>query len=76
VSNYLDEAQVEILTMGYLRHIGYVCTFGSDTSPVGPPSERNDYDQVVLLGRLQTALENINPQISPDAEKLVEEACV
>lgn len=38
--SYLDEAQVEIVTMVYLRDIGYVCTFGPDISPNIPPDAR------------------------------------
>jgi type I restriction enzyme, R subunit len=76
VSIYLDEAQIEIVTMDCLCDIGYLCTFGPDISPVGPPSEHNDYYQVVLVENLQIAIENINPQISPDAEKFIEEAYV
>jgi type I restriction enzyme R subunit len=82
--SYLDEAQVEIVTMDYLRDIGYGGTFGPDISPDlpapgssrqagGPACERIDYDQVVLVGRLQTAIENINPNIPPDVEILARE---
>jgi type I restriction enzyme R subunit len=76
VSIYLDEAQIEIVTMDYLRDIGYVCTFGPDISPGGQACERRDYDQVVLIGRIQNAIENINPNITPDTEKFVEEASI
>jgi type I restriction enzyme R subunit len=74
VSSYLDEAQVEIVTMDCICDIEYLCTFGPDISPDGPTCERNDYEQVVLIGRLQNALENINLNLSPDREKFVEEA--
>lgn len=76
MSSHLDEAQVEIVTMDCLCDIGYLCTFGPVISPDGPTCERNDYGQVVLIGRLQNALENINLNLPPDREKFVEEAGV
>lgn len=47
--------------------LGWRTTFGPAISPDGAAPECEDYDQVVLLGRPQTALENINPNIPPDA---------
>jgi len=72
--SYLDEALYGIVTMDYLRNIGYGFTFGPDISPDGKACERQDYDQVVLIDRLQTTLENINPNIPPDGGKFHEEA--
>lgn len=54
-------------TLGWFKSLGWQNAFGPDISADGPAFEREDYDQVVLLGRLQTALENINPNIPPDA---------
>jgi hypothetical protein len=59
--------------------------FGSDISPDLPAPgssrqagctacERQDYNQVVLIRRLQIALANINPNIPPDGGKFHEEA--
>ena len=72
MSNYLGQAQVEIVMMDSLAYIGYLCAFGPDISTDGPACERKDYDQVVLIGRLQIALENINPIIQPDKKNLPE----
>jgi len=72
--NYLDEVQFDIVTMDYLRNIGYGCTFSPHISPDGPSCERGDYEHVVLIDRLQTTLENINPNIPPDGWKFHEEA--
>ena len=72
------EERLEQTTIAWFHDLGYGIALGSDISPdlpapgaarqAGDPAyERKDYDQVVLLGRFQTALGNINPNIPPDA---------
>ena len=68
---YLDEAQVEIVAVGYLRDLGYEYIHGPQIAPDGETPERADYGQVVLVGRLRRALERINPEVPPEA---IEEA--
>src|SRR5690606_23383841 len=68
---YLDEAQVEIVAVGYLRDLGYEYIHGPQIGPDGETPERADYGQVVLVGRLRRALERINPEVPPEA---IEEA--
>ena len=58
---------MEQTALDWFQFLGWQTAFGPDISPDGATCEREDYDQVVLLGRLQTALENINPNIPPDA---------
>jgi type I restriction enzyme, R subunit len=50
-----------------INHLGWHTAFGPDISPDGTAPERDDYDRVVLIERLKTALVNINPKIPPDA---------
>jgi len=69
--NKISETTIEQTTLDWFESLGWQTAFGPDISPDGTACERQDYDQVVLLGRLQAALENINPNIPPDA---VEEA--
>lgn len=68
---YLDEAQVEIATVDYFRELGYEYTQGVHIAPDGEAPERDDYSQVVLVGRLRDALTRINPGVPDDA---IEEA--
>ena len=63
----IDENQLEQSAIGWFREMAWQTAFGPDISSDGPACEREDYDRVVLLGRLQTALENVNPNIPPDA---------
>jgi len=62
-----SETTLEKTALDWFENLGWQTAFGPDISPDGPACERQDYDQVVLIGRLQTALENINPNIPPDA---------
>lgn len=61
MNHYLDEAQLEIATVGYFRELGYEYAFGPDIAPDGEAPERSDYGQVVLVGRLRAAMGRINP---------------
>ena len=63
----ITENALEQTTLGWFESLGWRTTFGPDISPDGAAPEREDYDQVVLFGRLQTAPENINPNIPPNA---------
>ncbi|MCL4692077.1 MAG: type I restriction endonuclease subunit R, partial [Candidatus Hydrogenedentes bacterium] len=60
VTNYLDEAQVEIATVDYFRELGYEYVHGPSIAPDGEAPERADYGQVVIVGRLRAALGRIN----------------
>jgi len=65
--NKLGENTLEITALEWLSSIGWHTAFGPDISPDGTAPERDDYDRVVLIERLKTALVNINPKIPPDA---------
>ena len=71
--NHLDEAQLEIAVCDWLRAepLGWEYAHGPTLAPDGKSPEREDYGQVVLVGRLQNALERINPSIPAEA---IEEA--
>jgi len=54
--SYLDEAQVEIVTVDYFRELGYEYIHGPQIAPDGDAPERADHGQVVLPGRLRDTL--------------------
>ena len=72
-----SETALEKTVLDWFESLGWQTAFGLDIGPDlsasptrqagGPACERQDYDQVVLIDRLQIALENINPNIPPDA---------
>ena len=63
---HMTEEQLEQTALDWFASLGWQIAFGPDISPGGPACERTDYDQVVLIDRLHTALSNINPDIPPD----------
>jgi type I restriction enzyme, R subunit len=63
----LTETALELTVLDWLSSLGWHTAFGPDISPDGAAPERDDYDRVVLIERLKTALVNINPKIPPDA---------
>lgn len=65
--NKTSETALEQTALDWFESLGWQTAFGPNISPDGLACERGDYDQVVLLGRFQTALENINPNIPSEA---------
>ena len=63
----ITESVVEQTALAWFESLGYSVDSGPAISPGEPGAEREDYDQVVLTGRLRTALENINPNIPASA---------
>ena len=59
------ESDVEEAALEWLAGLGYARLHGPDISPEGSAPERGSYDQVLLEGRLRTALRRLNPQL-PD----------
>ena len=59
----ITESAVEETALDWFLNLGYQPVFGPDISPDGMACERADYGQVILIARLRTALENINPSI-------------
>ncbi len=77
MSNYIDEAQVEIVTVDYFRALGYEYIHGPDIAPDREAPQRRDYVQVVLTRRLRDTLlpKLLSGEIEvPEAEAVAEEA--
>ena len=71
MTSYLDEAQIEIATIEWLKELGYQYAHGPAIAPDGTAPERTSYADVILVDRLRAALTTINPKIPTEA---VEEA--
>ena len=61
------ESHLEEAAMEWFGELGYETAFGPDLAPDGPYPEREDYGDVLLVGRLRGALERLNPKLSEDA---------
>lgn len=66
LSSYNEET-VELAALEWLSQLGYETLFGPDIAPEMPAAERESYGEVVLAGRLRTALETLNPSATREA---------
>ncbi|WP_433692833.1 type I restriction endonuclease subunit R [Herbaspirillum seropedicae] len=65
----MTEDQLEQETLGWLNEVGYSVLNGPDIAYGGPNPERSDYHQVLLLSRLKTAIDRLNPMIPASARE-------
>jgi len=70
----MTESVVEDVALAWLESLGYAVLYGPDISPDGgtltpalSQGERGSYSQVVLEGRLRSALARLNPKLPPEA---------
>ena len=61
------EADLEVLVLEFLAGEGWEVVHGSEIAPGEPGAEREDYREVVLAGRLRSALARLNPTLPADA---------
>jgi type I restriction enzyme R subunit len=66
VSLLITEANLEDLVLEFLREEGWQTAYGPNIAPGEVAAERNDYREVVLAGRLQDALQLLNPDLPAD----------
>ena len=67
MTTVISETTVEDAAMMWLEELGYEAAFGPDISPGGAHPERDSFSDVVLPGRLRSALFRINPHLPKDA---------
>ena len=61
----------------WFKEIGYVTMFGPDIAPEAPNEERKNYSDIILMGRLRSAIEKINKGISIEAlEETIRKLCL
>ncbi len=61
----ITESDVEEIALDILTELGYERIYGPDISKDGKNPERINYTDVVLIDRFRSAIERLNPQISP-----------
>lgn len=64
---FLSEAQVEQTVLAQLASLGYALATDAVIGPDGKAPEREAYADVVLVGRLVSAIERLNPSIPSEA---------
>ena len=65
----MTEDQLEHEALGWLADVGYNLVYGPDIASDGPAPERDNYRQVMLTGRLRTAIERLNPGVPAAARE-------
>ena len=61
------ESDLEELVLEFCRGVGWGVLFGPSVAPGEPGAERSDYREVVLTGRLRSAVMRLNPGLPGDA---------
>ncbi len=64
----ISENTIESFAIELLTQLGYEYFYGPDIAPDGENPERESYDQVLLITRLQNAVKGINHGIPADAQ--------
>ncbi len=64
MTNRLTESLIETYAIELFEDLGYESIYAPDIAPDGDAPERSRYDEVLLIGRLKTALKRINPGAS------------
>ncbi len=61
------EAGLEAVVLGLLDRLGWSVRYGPEIAPGELAAEREDYREVVLIGRLRDAVMQLNPSLPLDA---------
>ena len=67
MTTIFNESTVEAATLDWLAELGWQTVGGSNIAPDMPDAERTDYGEVVLAGRLRSALARLNPSLPTEA---------
>ena len=67
----ITESDIELAALEILEGLGYEVLHGPNIAPApdGKHPERQSYSDVVLLDRLKSAIDRINPKIPADAKE-------
>ncbi|MDB4920646.1 type I restriction endonuclease subunit R [Mucilaginibacter sp.] len=66
--NPISENDIELIAIAYLQGLGYQYLNGVDIGPDGSSPERQ-YNEVVLVERLRSAIDRLNPGIAHEAKE-------
>jgi len=65
----ITESDIELFTIEELEALGYQILHGPDISCDGLFSERQSYSDIILVGRLRTAVQRLNSDIPADVQE-------
>ncbi len=69
MTSVFSESIVELAALAWLESSGWLVKNGVVIAPGEPGAERDDYGQVVLVGRLRDALARLNPALPAEARE-------
>ncbi|MCC7147707.1 MAG: type I restriction endonuclease subunit R [Saprospiraceae bacterium] len=64
----INENTIETFAIEQLQSLGYSYIYAPDIAPDAEHAERDNFEQVLLLNRLQNAVKRINPDIPADTQ--------
>ena len=65
----MTEDQLEREALGWLADVGWQHRYGPELAPDGSTPERDNYRQVLLIGRLRQAVAALNPAVPQAARE-------
>lgn len=66
--NQITENTIEFFAIGLFQKLGYAYIYAPDIAPDAAHPERESFEQVLLMGRLQRAVSRINPTVPAHAQ--------
>lgn len=70
--SFFNESTIEDATLSWFSELGYAVQYGPDLAPGEPGAERESFGDMALSGRLRDAIDQLNPNMPPEAR---EDAC-
>ena len=65
----LHESELEQAALDWLEELGYEVRHGDTIAPEQPGAERESFSDVLLVGRLQEAIDRLNPKLPQEARE-------
>ena len=65
----LNESDLEFAALEWFPYLGYEVLYGPEIAPEQPGAERESSGDVLLIERLQDAIDRLNPNIPADARE-------
>ena len=63
------ESHIEEAALDWFEDLGWLALHGPDIAPDEPESERASYSDVILRGRLESAIDSLNPKLPIQARE-------
>ncbi len=64
MTSFIAESAVEEVCLDFFAELGWSVLYGPEIAPGEPGAERSSYRDVLLEGRLRSAVERLNPELS------------